>query len=111
MQHEGFDEVNLYNDIGLIILNEEVQLNSYIQIACLPPISTFYPSAFVPAYAAGWGTLASGGIAPNLLNNVKLTVYPSSYCYNVNQYLNTNSQICAGEMAGILIIILTTYAT
>ena len=104
LKHENFDDVNLFNDIGLIILSKEVELNNYIQIACLPAPSTTYPNPNGPnpfAYAAGWGTLYTGGPTPSQLNNLKLTIYPSTYCYGVNDGINNwNGQICAGEIAG-----------
>ncbi len=48
----------------------------------------------------GWGTLFYGGPTPNLLNNIKLTVYPSKVCADVGLNHNWESQICAGDMSG-----------
>ena len=44
------------------------------------------------------GTLSSGGSQPNVLYNVQLDCYPSSYCGNVPGTKNWESQICAGNL-------------
>lgn len=76
-------------------------MNTNVQLACLPnPNITSYPqSTGISSWAAGWGTLSSGGSLPNNLYNVKLTVYDSSQCSNVFPTLtkNWNSQICSGR--------------
>ena len=76
-------------------LSSEVSFNNNIQIACLPRLlSSTYPGTNVDVYAAGWGTLSSGGDTPDNLNNVKITAYDASYCSNVG--LLNAGQICAG---------------
>ena len=47
----------------------------------------------------GWGMLSEGGLLASILYNVKLTVYNSSFCFNVAPSIETdwNSQICAGK--------------
>ena len=85
----------------MLILNNEIQLNNYTQVACLPQKSTTFPTANTASYAAGWGTTSSGASStPNILRNVKLTVYDGSSCSKVNSVFNWNGQICAGEVAG-----------
>lgn len=58
-------------------------------------MSNTYPGTNVNVFAAGWGTLSSGGSTPNNLNNVKLTAYAASSCSRVTTNLG-NGQICAG---------------
>jgi hypothetical protein len=42
------------------------------------------------------GTLSVGGISPDLLYNVQLTIYDSKLCVN-DLLKNWDSQICCGE--------------
>lgn len=99
--HESYSETTLLNDIAIFKLTEEVSLNNYVQVACLPTKkSNEYPVPEEDSYAAGWGTLASGGTTPDILNDVKLTIYRSSRCKNVGNDLDWDSQICAGDITG-----------
>lgn len=75
-------------------------MNENIQVACLPNAKwNQYPQPNVPAWSMGWGTTSEGGTTPNLLNNVKLTIYNSSYCSQVVAYdtKNWDTQLCAGD--------------
>jgi hypothetical protein len=92
------------NDIALFKLNEKVQLNEFIQIACLPPDSESksYPGVNIPAWIVGWGSVSESGYNSDVLNNAKITVYNSSACDEVepNSEKNWNTQICAGVLEG-----------
>lgn len=101
--HESYDDVNVLNDIAVLKLSSKVTLSSLIQPACLPDQkSNSYPVPDRASYAAGWGTLSSGGSAPSKLNDVQLTIYSSSRCTNVDagSTKNFDSQICAGDLTG-----------
>jgi secreted trypsin-like serine protease len=106
IKHEDYDSKNYLNDIAILKLKREVSLNTNIQIACLPPSqSSSYPAFNQSSWTVGWGTESEDGGLDNLSNvlkNVKLTIYPSSFCENVLSTItkNWNSQICSGEMAG-----------
>jgi secreted trypsin-like serine protease len=91
------------NDIAILKLKNQVDLNSKVQIACLPTNkSNSYPGTNVDSIAAGWGNLEFEGSSPNILNEVDLKIYESSYCSRVLKGLDKNwdSQICAGDMEG-----------
>ena len=81
----------------MLYLTSDVTLNNYIQIACLPSAtSSTFPGTNVFAYAAGWGLTSTYAITqPDLLNNVKLTVYPASNCAYTDFF--DAGQICAGS--------------
>ena len=101
--HEMYDPYFTLNDIALLVLDKEVELNEHIQIACLPPDSFSYPGTNITeAYAVGWGLIDSSGKMPDLLRNVKLTIYKSSDCHAVavDVEKNWNSQMCAGDLKG-----------
>lgn len=44
----------MINDIALFILAEPIELNDYIQLACLPEISKSFPLYNESSYASGW---------------------------------------------------------
>jgi secreted trypsin-like serine protease len=91
------------NDIAILKLSQNVTLNEYIQIACLPKSqSNTYPGTNIPGWIVGWGTTNYGGSESNLLRNAKITIYDSSKCNSVLPAISKNwySQICAGELSG-----------
>jgi secreted trypsin-like serine protease len=97
--HELYASSSYDNDIALLYLSKSATLSNYIQIACLPTASSsYYPGSSKICYAAGWGTLSSGGVTPDLLNNVRITTYPATSCSNVATL--TSGQICAGLYSG-----------
>lgn len=103
IRHEDYDETNTLNDIAILKLSRPASLSRKVQVACLPvDPSTDYPSPVRTCYAAGWGTLASGGSLPTNLNEVDLLVYSSNDCRFVDTQStkNWNSQICAGDKSG-----------
>lgn len=93
----------MLNDIAVIELEDEVKLNSNIQIACLPDSSIkYYPTGInIKSWLIGWGYInQTAQTLPALLQNVNLYVYDSSVCLNVGQGVEKNwhSQICAGDL-------------
>jgi trypsin len=66
----------------------------------MPPNSSYKPVTDTAAYVAGWGTLSSGGKAPDLLQNVKVTYYVSGTQCERYSGLDFEKQICAGEVRG-----------
>lgn len=91
------------NDIAILKLSSPVTLNESIQITCLPNPSNglVYPvSSPVDSWAVGWGTLSYLGKSPDVLHNVKLTVYDETKCSFVSVGVDKNwkSQICAGDL-------------
>ncbi|CAF0860159.1 unnamed protein product [Brachionus calyciflorus] len=103
-RHENYDTNSKLNDIGIIKLSKAVDLNSNIQISCLPnPKISFYPeNVNLKSYAIGWGTLNYGDTSSSdILRNVDLTIYDGSKCNQVSLYDNDwNKQICAGNYLG-----------
>lgn len=101
VKHENYDPDANTNDIAVLVLADEVLLNQYTQIACLPAKSASFPPANTASYAAGWGTTSSSSSSTSdQLRNVRLTVYDGSSCSQVNDVSSWNGQICAGEIAG-----------
>ena len=103
-KHEKYNEKVKTDDIALIKLKEEVVLNKYIQLACLPnPKTKVYPvKEDIDGVTMGWGTVFSGGPTSNQLKNVKLTIYKGPTCNDVvkNYPKNWTAQLCAGDLNG-----------
>ena len=59
---------NLNNDFAIIKLASPVSFSDRVSPICLPSASTNYDSKV--ATVTGWGTLASGGSQPNILQKV-----------------------------------------
>ena len=105
-KHPSFSGTStLRNDLGLIRLAYNVTLNNYIQLACLPSqLSISFPGTSGDAYAAGWGLTQSFGYStPDLLFNVKLSIYSSSQCL-YSSYFDPG-MICAGKTNRIVLTI------
>ena len=73
-KHENYNSKSLINDIAILKLSQEVELNKYIQPACLPFQSTNYQSVNTESYAVGWEFTNEH----LLIRNVKLTVCENS---------------------------------
>lgn len=104
IKHASYDTVNTLNDIALFKLTSDVTLSNRIQVACLPEESENFPESegITASYAAGWGTLSSGGSSSAVLRDVDLNIYGSSSCANVayGYTKDWDKQICAGDLAG-----------
>ncbi|RNA17936.1 suppressor of tumorigenicity 14 -like protein [Brachionus plicatilis] len=101
--HEEYSGSTLLNDIAVIKLDDEVVLNSNIQLACVPDFSKkYYPTGVnIKSWVIGWGfTNQSAKTLPNLLQNLNVYIYDPSVCSDVGSEVekNWNSQICAGDI-------------
>ncbi len=102
-KHENFNADFLLNDISLFKLSAPVPLSNYIQPACIVSSqSSSYQPTIQAAYVAGWGANFEGGPVSRQLQNVKINLYPTSYCDRVQPGMPKNwlTQICAGEING-----------
>lgn len=100
--HENYDESTFINDIAILKLSKSVDLNDYIQIACLPPSSSVLKPE-LNAISFGWGmTEYPDGGPSSVLMKVGLTLYDQTKCANVAADVpkNWTSQICAGDLSG-----------
>jgi secreted trypsin-like serine protease len=96
--HEEYEyrSNGILNDIALFILERQIQLSPVISLACLPKIEQEWPSGET-LYSAGWGSTKENGRQSLKLMNVNLTLFSSLQC---NYLLDSNSQLCAGDIAG-----------
>ena len=92
------------NDIAILKLEDAVELNTRVQIACLPSPKwemDKYPGT-IPnrtGYVVGWGTEKQFTKSSDTLKNAKVTIYDDKYCGLVipKYEKNWNRQICAGN--------------
>ena len=100
----------MLNDIALLRLTTPAELNQFVQIACLPNprYNRTFPQDNVISWGVGWGVSnTSTDESPDNLYDVKLTIYNSSMCGRIESenVMNWNSQICAGIVLTIEILI------
>ena len=112
-KHESYNETTVLNDIAILKLAEEVTLNEYVQISCLPEVKSFpfvtnkndlINETTTMAIAVGWGLLNEyDDFPPMKMNNVKLIVYNESMCENVTVVeFSVSTKICAGYLIFVL---------
>ena len=79
------------NDIALLILKQNVTLDPFTKIACLPNELAF-PNLDKQVYAFNWNDLFK--LSTN--TDLKLSLLNDSDCSSYDSFCN-NSQICAGK--------------
>ncbi|CAF1059911.1 unnamed protein product [Brachionus calyciflorus] len=99
--HPEYNKVTYENDIAIVTFLNEINLDRYTQIACLPTKekSNNYPEKnHNKAFIAGYSSVGDSYIDYNQYN-IRLDIYNNSMCQDVQQYRtkNWNRQFCAGE--------------
>ncbi|CAF1120138.1 unnamed protein product, partial [Brachionus calyciflorus] len=97
--HEGWNQTTNENNIAIIKLLEPLELNRYVQIACLPNVtSTEIPGRDENfAYIAGLGNSAESYIEEKL-NNKEINLYNGSMCdFSDVKTKDWERNFCAGE--------------
>uniref|UniRef100_A0A667ZNB5 pancreatic elastase n=1 Tax=Myripristis murdjan TaxID=586833 RepID=A0A667ZNB5_9TELE len=84
-------------DIALLRLSSEASLNSYVQLASLPPSGQILPHNN-PCYITGWGRTATGGNLSAQLKQAYLPVVDHKTCSSYGWWGSTvkESMVCAG---------------
>lgn len=103
--HEGFHKGGLFNDIGLLILEDSFEVADNVGFICLPKPSTMFDS--VPCVASGWGVHTQGGAEQTILKKVDLPIVPRQRCQDLfrvqrksEDYQLHESYLCAGGQPG-----------
>jgi hypothetical protein len=91
MTHENYNDVTSENDVAVIRLATPVQLNSYVNVICLPQRD---PAVNENVMIAGWGTTSFGGSTPDTLRQANIMIM--DYCQYVYRF-DTSKQVCAGN--------------
>jgi secreted trypsin-like serine protease len=89
--HEYYNDDTNYNDIAVIRLASPVQLNSYVNVVCLPGNN---PGLNEKVMIAGWGTTTYEGSSPDSLRQANILIMDN--CREVYDF-DAAKQICAGN--------------
>merc|ERR1719277_969007 len=93
--HPQYNSYTTDYDYGLIKLSSPMEMNGCVGTVCLPGTNDVTPGS--KCWITGWGTLSSGGKAPNVLQEAQVEVLSNEQCRNTG-YRNsqiTDSMLCA----------------
>uniref|UniRef100_A0A7M5V6T6 Peptidase S1 domain-containing protein n=1 Tax=Clytia hemisphaerica TaxID=252671 RepID=A0A7M5V6T6_9CNID len=112
INHQGYNDRTMTNDIALVELSQEVEFNEFVKPACVLD-SSKQLAAETPVVISGWGTTASGGSQPNILQEAEVKVVSNQVCNS--RYGNGIDQTmlcaaargkdsCQGDSGGPLVV-------
>ncbi|XP_056191031.1 acrosin-like [Falco biarmicus] len=106
--HQHFSNITRRNDIALLELEQPVQCNSYVQLACVPDAS-LRVSELTECYVSGWGArtarvsvLFTAGGSAYVLQEAQVHLIDAGVCNSSGWYrgaIHTHN-ICAGYPQG-----------
>ncbi|KAF5307091.1 hypothetical protein FQR65_LT07150 [Abscondita terminalis] len=99
VHHPNYDDDTLNDDIGILLLEHDVKINSFVKPICLPAPNTqnvTLPSTLV---AVGWG-LTENRTSSDIKRKVYLPVQTNSECESALEETLTDKQICVGGQVG-----------
>ncbi|NWT77294.1 ACRO protein, partial [Prunella himalayana] len=100
--HQHYRNITQRNDIALLELDQPVQCNDYVQLACVPDAS-LRVSELTACYISGWGsrTARAGGSA-HVLQEARVHLLDANVCNSSGWYrgaIHTHN-LCAGYPQG-----------
>ena len=99
-RHEDYNPKNMFNDIAVLELSEDVDLETYTPV-CLPKTSDNFYGTVAEAEAYGWGHTKFNGKLSNKLLKVMLPVVdPSNSDCQKSMSEYHDGKICAGGTKG-----------
>ncbi|XP_063072448.1 elastase-1-like [Engraulis encrasicolus] len=100
--HSGWNPNNVGGgyDIALLRLSSDATLNSYVQLATLPPSGQVLPHDN-PCYITGWGRTATGGSLSAQLKQAYLPIVSHNVCSSSGWWGGSvkTTMVCAGGYA------------
>lgn len=90
VEHENYLRAGLHNDFALLELAHPAQLNSRVELACLPTQGVAPAIGRTDCYHAGWGMTNYPGRRATKLNQAMLPVVKVDHCQH------NREAICAG---------------
>ena len=99
-KHKDYDPSTGLNDIAVITLADEVELNQYIQIACLTSLDTsIYPRSNLDAYGVGWSFKSENRFNDSILNSKKMKLVEKNECRTLTKDLTSDPDafLCTGK--------------
>ncbi|XP_053615647.1 uncharacterized protein LOC128678250 isoform X2 [Plodia interpunctella] len=106
MKHEQYSTKTHANDIGVLILEKDVEFTALIKPICLPQEDEYRSQTFVDhsPMVAGWGSTEYRGPSASHLQVIQLPVVTNEQCAQAYSNYNVvhidDSIICAGELRG-----------
>ena len=104
MTHPKFEEGSLFNDIALMMLQQEAKIDRHVGPVCLPSAQSA-PSGAGACVATGWGADALAG-QPGSLSKMQVGLVRSSDCQSTLQSTHLGkyfqlhqSFVCANAVA------------
>ncbi|XP_069735464.1 acrosin-like [Phaenicophaeus curvirostris] len=100
--HDQYNNISQSNDIALLELDQPVQCNIYVQLACVPQPS-LKVSQLTTCYVGGWGATAEGALASNdVLQEAQVLLIDTHICNGSGWYRGAIHQhnLCAGYPQG-----------
>ncbi|KAH8409823.1 hypothetical protein KR222_009054, partial [Zaprionus bogoriensis] len=108
--HPKFVMSGVFNDVALLILEQEVILNDFVAVI---PLVDDYPEPGTQCTAIGWGRLMVNGPLPDELINADLTINTDAKCQSyvsirkgilcASNPQNELDSVCSGDSGGPLI--------
>ncbi|KAG7156333.1 trypsin-1-like [Homarus americanus] len=99
--HQLFDRRSYNNDIGIIMLNEEVEITKHVRPVCLP-VSGDGNYTGLTGIVPGWGRLSENGYPSEVVHEVKVPIISNEECkkkkYRPSEI--TDNMMCAGYDEG-----------
>jgi len=95
IMHPNYNPSTTSNDFGMIRLQSPMELNSCVGTVSLPATDV---APGTSCWITGWGTLASGGSRPQVLQEAQVTVISNTDCYEQYSYSSSeidSSMLCA----------------
>jgi subtilisin-like proprotein convertase family protein len=105
-QHEGYDDVELRNDLSLLLLDEPFELDENVGLVRLadPEETAALAEAGDPAFVTGFGATAEIEEASDLLLEAEVQTYADDRCESLyaedGDDVFGESQVCAGDDRG-----------
>ncbi|XP_034836148.1 venom protease-like [Maniola hyperantus] len=105
-KHEQYDPKSYENDIGVLVLQNDVQYSELIKPICIPATSRLRSEDFLDwmPLVAGWGQLSARGAKATHLQVLQLPVLSNDVCLqSYSQYEDQvidERVICAGYITG-----------
>uniref|UniRef100_A0A8C6ZYV2 Acrosin n=1 Tax=Nothoprocta perdicaria TaxID=30464 RepID=A0A8C6ZYV2_NOTPE len=109
--HEHYNNVTHVHDLALLQLDQPVQCNYYVQLACVAD-SSVQVSKLSPCYVGGWGAMYEGGefptsagvpkILPYILQEALVNLIDIRICNRSdwNAWIIEKTHLCAGFPQG-----------
>ncbi|KAM7342802.1 trypsin-1-like [Cochliomyia hominivorax] len=97
--HERYSPFNINNDIGLIQLEEPVEMSNVLRPICMPSKEKNFEGEI--GIASGWGATSEGGSLAQKLMHVSVPIISNEECnekYGENRI--TENMMCAGVPEG-----------